>query len=136
MVNVSTYLLLDGTCKQAMQFYHSCFGGELTLSPVKETPMKAMFPPEMHERIIHASLKAPGISLFASDWMLPSEQPVRGNTVCLYISGGTAEETERTFAKLSDGAAITDPLTRQPFGVYGALNDKFGIRWMFHAENG
>lgn len=136
MVTISTYLLLDGTCKQAMQFYHACFGGELTLSAVKDTHMKAMFPPEMHDRIIHANLKAPGISLSASDWMLPSEQPVRGNTVCLYINGGTVEETETVFGKLSDGADITDPLTKQAFGVYGALNDQFGIRWMFHAENG
>ncbi|TWT17124.1 VOC family protein [Luteimonas marina] len=135
-MSLSTYLLLDGSCKEAMQFYHSCLGGQLSVSLVGDTPIKAMFPPEMHNRVINAHLKAEGISLSASDWMLPSEQPTSGNTVCLYISGGSAEETRSLFDKLSGSARVTDPLTEQPFGLYGALNDKFGIRWMFHSDNG
>jgi PhnB protein len=134
MIQVSTYLLFDGTCKQAMEFYQGCIGGDLSLSPVRETPMKQMFPPEMHDRIINASLKTDGISLSASDWMLPNEKPVQGNTVCLFVSGGSIEETKKVFSKLSNGANITNPLTEQPFGLYGALNDKFGVRWMFQAE--
>jgi PhnB protein len=35
------------------------------------------------------------------------------------------------FEKLSEGAELTDPLTEQFFGTYGALSDKFGVRWMF-----
>ncbi len=134
MITLSTYLLLDGTCNQAMQFYQYCLGGKLSLSLVKDTPMKEMFPPEMHNRVINAHLKADGISLSASDWMLPTEQPVQGNTVCLFISGGNVEETKSLFNRLSDGTNVTDPLTERPFGFYGALNDKFGIRWMFHSD--
>jgi PhnB protein len=133
MIALSTYLLLDGGCKEAMEFYHSCLGGGLSLSLVGDTAMKAMFPPAMHGRVVNAHLKAPGISLSASDWMLPGEQPVPGNTVCLFISGGTEEETRVRFDRLSDGARVTDPLAEQPFGLYGALNDRFGVRWMFHA---
>ena len=135
MIALSTYLLLDGTCKEAMEFYRTCLGGELSPSLVRDTPMKAMFPPEMHDRVINAHLKADSVSLSASDWMLPSEQRVAGNTVCLFVSGGTVEETRSLFDKLSGGAQVTDPLTEQPFGLYGALNDKFGIRWMFHSSN-
>ena len=136
MITLSTYLLLNGTCKAAMEFYQACLGGELSLSFVGDTPMKAMFPPDMHDRVINGHLKAEGISLSASDWMLPNEQPVSGNTVCLYIAGGGAGETRSLFDKLSVGANVTDPLTAQPFGLYGALNDKFGIRWMFHSNIG
>lgn len=135
MINLSTYLLLDGSCKEAMLFYQSCLGGELSLSLVGDTPMKAMFPPEMHGRVINAHLKADGISLSASDWMLQGDRPVSGNTICLFAGGGTSEETLSLFNKLSDGATVTDPLSKQPFGLYGALNDKFGIRWMFHSDN-
>ena len=136
MITLSPYLLLDGTCKEAMEFYQACLGGELSLSLVGDTPMKAMFPPEMHDRVINAHLQAEGISLSASDWMLPSEQPVSGNTVCLFIRGGTPGETRSLFEILAAGAKVTDPLTAQPFGLYGALNDKFGIRWMFHSDHG
>jgi PhnB protein len=136
MITLSTYLLFDGSCKEAMEFYHSCFGGELSISLVGDTPMRTMFPPETHNRVINARLKASGISLSASDWMLPSEQPVSGNTICLYISDGTASETRSLFDKLSYDSRVTDPLTAQPFGLYGALNDRFGIRWMFHSSVG
>ena len=133
MIALSTYLLLDGTCKEAMEFYQSCLGGELSISLVGDTPMKQMFPPEMHDRVINAHLKSEGISLSASDWMLANQRPVVGNTVCLFISGGSPGETRSLFEKLSDGASVTDPLAEHPFGLYGALNDRFGIRWMFHA---
>jgi PhnB protein len=53
--------------------------------------------------------------------------------VCLYLSGGTFQELSTLFQKLSEGAQITDPLQEQFFGYYGALNDKFSVRWMFHA---
>jgi len=30
MTTLTPYLLFDGKCQQAMEFYKSCFGGELT----------------------------------------------------------------------------------------------------------
>jgi PhnB protein len=65
--------------------------------------------------------------------MRSDQSPVRGNMVCLYLSGGTRDDLRRIFGALSDGAHVTDPLREMPF-LYGALNDKFGVRWMFHAE--
>ena len=35
------------------------------------------------------------------------------------------------FEKLSAGANVTNPLSTTFFGAYGALNDRFGVRWMF-----
>jgi len=35
------------------------------------------------------------------------------------------------FDKLSQGAEVTNPLKEVFFGVYGDLNDRFGVRWMF-----
>lgn len=67
------------------------------------------------------------------DWLLPQEEPVRGNMQCLYISGGKVEDTQKLFDLLSREANVTDPFIPQPIGTYGALNDKFGVRWMFHA---
>jgi PhnB protein len=52
---------------------------------------------------------------------------------CLYISGGKVEDTQKLFDLLSREANVTDPFIPQPIGTYGALNDKFGVRWMFHA---
>mgnify|MGYP001172713127 FL=1 len=133
-MKLTTYLLLDGTCKDAMAFYHSIFGGELTMTTVGESPMKAAFPVAMHGRIVSARLKSSAVDISASDWLRPSERRNQGNTVMLYISGGNPDETRSLFRKLSEGAEVTDPISDQPFGLYGALNDKFGNRWMFHSE--
>jgi uncharacterized glyoxalase superfamily protein PhnB len=134
MTHLTTYLLLNGTCKPAMQFYKSVFGGELTLTMVGESPMKNAMPPALHDKVLNARLVSEGIDISASDWLRPAQKPVQGNMVCLYLSGGTFNELKTFFDKLSEGADVTDPLKEELFGTYGALNDKFGIRWMFHAD--
>ena len=131
-ISFSTYLLFDGSCKEAMEFYRSCFGGELSMTTVGESPMKTIFPESMHNLVVNAKLVSGNIDISASDWSRPSQAPVQGNTVCLYLSGGEYDEIKNLFDKLSPGATITDPLKEEAFGVYGALNDKFGFRWMFH----
>lgn len=131
MTTLSTYLLFDGNCKKAMEFYHACFGGELTQTSVGQSPMKNSFPESMHSRIVNARLVGKNIDISASDWLRPAQTPVRGNMTCLYLSGGTPAQMKSLFEKLSEGADVTDPIRIEPFGVYGALNDKFGVRWMF-----
>jgi len=133
-MQLTTYLLFAGTCKDAMAFYHAIFGGELTMTTVGDSPMKAAFPVAMHGRIVSARLKSKFVDISASDWLRPNQKLIQGNTVCLYISGGNPDDTKSLFGKLSEGADVTDPLGDQPFGLYGALNDKFGNRWMFHSE--
>jgi len=117
-----------------MTFYHAIFGGELTMTSVGDSPMKAAFPAAMHGRIVSARLKSNLVDISASDWLRPNQKRIQGNAVCLYLSGGNPGDTKAIFSKLSEGAEVTDPIGNQPFGLYGALNDKFGNRWMFHAE--
>lgn len=134
-MQLTTYLLFDGRCRDAMAFYHSVLGGELTLTTVGESPMKDAFPMALHSRVVKARLQCKLADVSASDWLHPTEQAIRGNMACLYVSGGNSKETQALFAELSDGADITDPLSDRPFGLYGALNDQFGIRWMFHSDS-
>lgn len=133
MTTLTPYLLFDGTCQQAMEFYKSCFGGELTVTKVKDTPAKDQMPAVQMNKTINARLKSGNLEISASDWLRLDQTPIRGNTVCLYLSGGTLQELKDLFEKLSEEADITDPLREMFFGVYGALNDKFGVRWMFTA---
>ena len=117
-----------------MVFYHGILGGELTMTTVGDSPMREMFPAAMHARVVNARLKSELADLSASDWLRPAQAPIQGNTVCLYLSGGSREDTRTVFRKLSEGAEVTDPLVEQPFGLYGALNDRFGNRWMFQSK--
>ena len=136
MITLTPYLLFDGTCQQAMEFNQSCLGGELTLMKVKDSPLKDHFPSAEQDKVLNARLRNGALEISASDWLRPDRTPVRGNTVCLYLSGGSSQDLKSLFEKLSEGAAeVNDPLKEQPIGTYGALNDKFGVRWMFHTDN-
>jgi len=134
MTTLTPYLLFNGNCGQAMEFYKSCFGGELSATKVKDSAAKDHMPAPQQDKIINARLRSGNLDISASDWMRPDETPTRGNTVCLYLSGGTFHELTTIFEKLSEGADVTDPLREMFFGFYGALNDKFGVRWMFQAN--
>jgi PhnB protein len=100
---------------------------------VKDSPAKDSLPAVQQEKIINARLKSGNVEISASDWLRLDRTGIRGNTVCLYLSGGTFQELKALFEKLSEEAEVTDPLKETFHGVYGALNDKFGVRWMFQA---
>lgn len=134
MTKLTPYMLFDGTCGEAMEFYHACFGGELTLTRVKDSPASKQMSPAQQEKVLNAHLSAGLMEISASDWLAPNETPLRGNTVCLFLNGGTLQELKALFDKLSQGASITNPLQEVFFGVYGALNDRFGVRWMFQTD--
>jgi PhnB protein len=134
MTTLTTYLLFDGKCQQAMEFYKSCFRGELTVTKVKDSPAKDHMPGTQQEKVINAHLRSGNLEISASDWLRPDRTPIQGNTVCLYLSGGTFQELKALFEQLSEGAQVTDPLSEKFFGTYGALNDRFGVRWMFQTN--
>jgi PhnB protein len=109
--------------------------GELTLTLVKDTPAQERMPESQHNKVLNARLRGSNVDISASDWLRPERTPVRGNTVCLYLSAGSFQDLKSLFEKLSEEGDVTDPLSQQFFGTYGALNDKFGVRWMFHTQN-
>jgi PhnB protein len=134
MMKLMPYLLFDGKCREAMEFYRSCLGGTLTLTAVKDSPAKDAMPAFQQDKVLNAHLSAGLLEISASDWLALDETPVRGNTVCLFLNGGTFEDLKILFDKLSQGAEVTNPLKEVFYGVYGAMNDRFGVRWMFQTN--
>lgn len=134
MTQLNPYLTFPNNCREAMEFYRDCLGGELSITTAAESPMKDQVPAEMQNAVIHALLKTGGIVLMASDQMMMGEL-TRGSDITLCINGGPKEELQAFFTKLSEGGTISQPLTQSFFGTYGALTDKFGIDWMLQSDN-
>ena len=136
MLNLTPFLLFDGNCAEAMEFYQSCLHGELTVTRVADTPMKNQMPPEKHQRVAYAHLKSGDIEFSATDWLHPTRTPKPGNTVAMYINGGKYNELRTIFDSLARGAdkALLDDLRDLPFGAYGHLADKYGVHWFFQGE--
>ena len=116
MLQTSPFLLFDGNCAEAMTFYQSCLGGELTATKVADTPMKEQFPAEKHNRIIYAQLKNNAIDISAADWMAsPTLDPVQGNTTSIYLTGKPAYDAKERimqFAQLDFDIRTKDLLVK------------------------
>ena len=136
MINLTPFLLFDGNCAEAMTFYQSCLGGDLTITKVGDTPMKDHMPPEQHHKVAHAHLKSGVLEFSATDWLHPKRTPKQGNTVSMYINGGNYKELRAVFDRLAAGAdnELLDDLRDMPFGTYGHLADKYGVHWFFQGE--
>ena len=83
MATLNPYLTFHGTAREAMEFYRSALGGELSVSTFAE-----MGDPG-NEGVMHSRLDTPiGLSLMASD-MAPGTEgtPAVGDAITLSISG-------------------------------------------------
>jgi PhnB protein len=129
MAQLNAYLHFNGDCREAMNFYKSCLGGELELMAVGESPMAAQMPPGAKNNIMHSLLKSGSLSIMASDWMSPGTM-TKGNNISLSLSCSSNKEADALYAKLSAGGTASHPLKDEFFGYFGDLKDKFGITWM------
>ena len=133
MATLNAYLHFGGNCREAMEFYKGCLGGELELMGVGDSPMAAQMPPEAKKNILHSLLKSGDITIMASDWMAPGSM-TKGNNISLSLSCKSNKEADGLYAKLSAGGTASHPLKDEFFGYFGDLKDKFGVTWMISVE--
>jgi PhnB protein len=125
---LNPYLNFDSNARQAMAFYHSVFGGDLTLNTFGESG--AQDTPDA-DKIMHGQLETDrGFTLMAAD--TPSGmQRHPGDTIAISLSGDDAQELRGYWERLSDGGTVSVPLEKQMWGdEFGMCVDQFGIGWM------
>ena len=125
---LNPYLTFDGNAREAMTFYHSVLGGELTITTFGQSGAPD---PAIADLVMHAMIKNDkGYWLMASDTMPGS--PFRpGNTVTVSLSGDAGEGLEEAWEKLSEGGEIHVPFEKQPWGdLFGQCADRYGVQWM------
>ncbi len=124
---LNPYVTFAGNARQAMEFYRSVFGGDLTISTFGEYGMEG----EGADGVMHATFKTPaGFTLMASD-LPPGQSSRAGDNISISISGDDAEMLRGYWVQLSEQGAVEVPLERQMWGdEFGACKDRFGIPWM------
>ena len=134
MKNINSYLTFSGNCREAMNYYKDCLGGELSLQTVGDSPLSEKMPPEMKKCILHSTLTSGPVILMASD-MVSEEGLQKGNAVSLMLDCSSEDEIKNLYTKLSDGGKANHPLENTFWGaVFGDLTDKFGNHWLLHFE--
>lgn len=135
-MQLNPFLLFDGCCAEAMEFYRFCLGGELEVTRMSETPMGRQAAAELQAKVVFAHLRSGALEISAVDWLHPTRRPHPGNTVALYLTGSGYDELRQPFERLSEGAdpELLDALREEPFGLYGHLADRYGVHWFFRGD--
>ena len=128
-VRLNPYIGFDGQAREAMDFYRSVFGGELSMDTYGESGMSD--DPAQKDKIMHAQLDAgPDLLLMASD--APPGMPVdSGSRISVSLSGDDDATLRRYWDGLVAGGSVTMPLEKAPWGdSFGMCTDRYGINWM------
>ncbi len=117
--HLNPYLNFRDSTRQAMEFYHSIFGGKLSISTFKE--FGAAQDPSEENKIMHAQIETDkGILFMAAD--TPNSYPYsQGTDMYMSLSGDDEAELRGYFEKLAVGGTVEQPLVAAPWG------DTFGI---------
>jgi PhnB protein len=135
MKNMNAYLIFNGNCRQAMEFYRQCLGGVLYMMPYSDAPdVGADLPQEAKDWLIHARLTIKDQVLMASDTR-PGMSVRQGDNFFVSINCESVPETEKLFKALSEKANVEMPLQETFFAHrFAMLTDQFGIKWMLNLE--
>jgi PhnB protein len=135
MATTNTYLVFNGNCEDAFNYYKSIFGVEFgyfgrfgEMAESEGYKVSDAF----KNQVMHVSLQIGNSILMGSD--CGEEQAsffVQGNNFSVSITADSKEEAEKLFNGLAEGGTITMPLNTTFWGDYfGMLTDKFGVNWM------
>jgi PhnB protein len=134
MTQINAYAGFNGQCREAMEFYKECIGGELTLQTIADSAIADKCLPKIKDSILHSSLTKGALLLMGTD-MVGDEGFIKGNNVSLCLNCSSEEEINTFYAKLSTGGKIVEPLKISFWGsLFACFTDKFGMMWMLNYD--
>lgn len=133
-MNVNPYLVFDGTCREAFEFYAKVLGGEIVaMMTHADMPSDQPSRPEHRDMILHARMTIGDKLLMGSDAPADRFKKMQGFMVTLGIENPA--EAERIYKALSEGGTVEMPLTETFWAQkFGMLTDRFGTPWMINCE--
>jgi PhnB protein len=124
------YLFFDGRCDEALAFYGTALGAEVTmLMRFKNAPDPELVPRGGEDRVMHARVRIGDTVVMASDGRCLGKPDFQGFALSLTVSDEA--EADRVFGALSDGGQVQMPLAKTFFSPrFGMVTDRFGVMWM------
>ena len=136
-MRVQPYLFFDGRCVEALDFYKSALGAEVTmLMRFKESPdppPPGMVPAGSEDKVMHAALRIGEATVLASDGRCQGKPSFQGFS--LSLTARDEAEADRLFGALAEGGQVQMPLGKTFFSPrFGMVTDRFGVSWMVIVE--
>jgi PhnB protein len=121
----AVYLSFNGNCRQAFTYYQSCFGGELHLQTLEDSPYCRKMGRQMRDMVICATLKSDYLNLMGTD-LTGEALLATGNNISILIECDSFTERIRLINKLAGRNCCsiknTDPLIN--------VTDRYSINWI------
>lgn len=131
-MTVQPYLIFDGRCEEAVDFYRQALCAEVTeLIRFRESPEPSQMklPEGWDDKILHVSFRIGQSEIMASDGGCGQWNGFAGFSLALATP--TQAQARRWFEALSDGGQVQMPLARTFFSPqFGMVADRFGVSWM------
>ena len=126
-----THINLRGTARQALEAYHSVFGGHLALVTYQDAG-KVTDLAEAEQIMWGQVVSENGFHVMAYDVPGSMNWSQGENGFFVSVRGDAAEEISAYWEKLSYGATVIQPLAPAMWSpLYGMLKDRFGVTWVF-----
>jgi PhnB protein len=130
-MQVQAYLNFDGRCEEALEFYRTAVGAEVTsLMRFRDSPEPCdTLPPGAETKVMHSTMRIGDATVMASDCHSKGQPKFEGFSLAL--NPATVAQAERLFTALADGGQVQMPLTKTFWSPsFGVVTDRFGVTWM------
>lgn len=129
-MKITPYLLFNGQCKEAFNFYETTLNGNITFMQTHgDSPMENEVPAAWHEKIMHASMTIGEQELMGSDAPPEHYHIPQGAYTSLEVN--SIAEAERIYHALAEKGCVHMALAETFWAErFAMLADQFGTLWM------
>ena len=125
---LNPYINFRGRAREALEFYHSVFGGDLNVMTFADGGMEVA--EDEKQLVMHGQIDTPVLTLMAADAPAHIDVPNASN-MSISLSGDDEAELTGWFQALSEGGTVPQPLEKAPWGdTFGMFEDRFGVKWL------
>lgn len=133
VTSVVPYLNLRGKAAEALEHYTNALGAKVHFAQRFGEAMQDC-PAALKDQVMHAELHLGENKIYLSDGS-PDESATSGGLISVAIAFDDEAQARASFDKLGSGGTVFQPLFDAPWGgLYGSLQDRYGINWMITAE--
>lgn len=134
-MQVQPYLFFDGRCEEAVEFYRSALGAEVSMflrfkdNPEPGDSAGCGDSSGNADKVMHSAFRIGATTVMASDGRCLGQPSFEGFSLSLSVPDEAT--ADRLFAALADGGQVRMPLGKTFFSPrFGMVADRFGVSWM------
>ena len=134
-ISTTTHLNFRGQAREALAFYQSAFGGEISIATYAD--IHAVEQPSQGNHVAFGRVDGPnGFAITAYDVQPSKDYDPGTNPFYITLQGTDGDEIQPLWDALAASAShILVPLGPATFApLYGMLTDRYGITWIIGAD--